>query len=347
MSLHLGDWVECGEIYNTRRYSVHGWIQLRGREQPVVLELTGNCGPDLAGWHCRFQAQEGQTGAPCTPPAIAWEQIGPTGTMTAARKVDGGEPAEQSPRCLYLEWFGQNGRVVVELPDPVLEFVEFVELPDAWSVPPPADIVPPPVADDEAVDQPAEEDEEEEEEAPGACDCFSVVSQELERQFELRAEETDRAIADHEADADASDEDKPQLLREMELMDELIEGGEGELICGLFEGPLRLPCPDAVDNAGVEEALKSLLAELARFNIAVDVCEHFTPRDAYRLLVERICPQERAYPELRSTQWIQHFSTAEFCERCEAESARELDDYDRHRGDGPPDEAGLDDELPF
>src|SRR5690606_23406248 len=132
MALRLSDLVVCGEIFNTSWYSVHGWLALRGREQVVHLQLTGNCAPDLAGWHFRFEnpAVEGEHEAAPDQAALlqgfAWQQVGPTGVMTT--QPDAADKASLNPGAalaspqrapkLYLEWFGQNGRVVVEVDDP-------------------------------------------------------------------------------------------------------------------------------------------------------------------------------------------------------------------------------------
>jgi hypothetical protein len=57
---------------------------------------------------------------------------------------------------------------------------------------------------------------------------------------------------------------------------------------------------------------------LARCGVSLAVCHHFTPREAYRLLIEEICVEERAYRELQGTQWVQTFMTSEYCPQCEA-----------------------------
>ena len=187
MALRLNDLVVCGELLNTRKNCVHGYLGLRGFERPLVFELAGNCAADLAGRHIRFEVRnqpdreerrppergnesecgsemegEGEGGSECefesesksekarlaelNLTGLAWMQIGPTGTMTAARKVRVadcppgelyarcklGEPPPMTwKQCLYLEWFSQNGRVVVELVDPVIEVVEPEQSPDA------------------------------------------------------------------------------------------------------------------------------------------------------------------------------------------------------------------------
>ncbi len=111
--------------------------------------------------------------------------------------------------------------------------------------------------------------------------------------------------------------------QELELMDELIERGVGEPVGALFDGPLRLRRPDQLNDREAEQELKALLAQLALHGIALDICVHFTAAEAYRLLVERICREENAYAELRGTQWVQHFSTADFCPACQAEFERD------------------------
>jgi hypothetical protein len=36
MAFRLGEHVVCGEIINTQKNSVHGWLGLRGVEQPAA-----------------------------------------------------------------------------------------------------------------------------------------------------------------------------------------------------------------------------------------------------------------------------------------------------------------------
>ncbi|MBT4868260.1 MAG: hypothetical protein HON53_24400 [Planctomycetaceae bacterium] len=392
MAYRLDDLVISGELINTTNYSTHGWLRLRGQEQALSLQLTGNCLPDLMGKHIRFEARDAAAREANDDTidfdisGIAWQQVGPTGEMTADRKVKVsdcspeemykrsklGEPQPFAwKRCLYLEWFSQNGRVVLELVDPVIEIVdddfdktdaiddattdeaelalldelhpedEFGALTDAENF----------SADEFANDTEeateglsGEFSDEEQLEPENDDDPYGLFPEGLQQQFDLAASQLDNSIED--------DESKPQSLREMELMDELIEGGEGDIIASIFEEPMKLPRPDQLDDVQVESALKTLLGQLARFGIALSVCEHFTPRDAYRLLLNDICTEERAYPQLRDTQWVQHFMTSEFCEICEAEMDREFEEYERRRRENPDDDlAGGDlpgdDEVPF
>lgn len=375
MTVRLGELIESGEICNTRWYSVHGWIRLRGSENPILLQLTGNCDPDLAGWRIRFRPRN-RTGCVLMDPAslandptaesfdpasLAGEQIGPTGTMTGSRRVKVANctraelerrsrldepPPSIWKRSLYLEWFSQDGQVVVELADPIIEFVEFNRI-DA------------PRESDSLLGGATTTSSEPSSDDVGASSIGSNVDGSescddgVASPFDPDGVGCDESCDEAEAEPEWwNDEDKPQFIREMELMDELIERGNGEIIGSLFEGPVRFLRPDQLDEAGAERSLKTLLAHMALFNISLDVCEHFSPREAYRLLIERICTEEQAYPELRHTQWIQHFTTAEFCPQCEAEWERECEELERRRKHPPADEPwreddGSEDELAF
>ena len=376
MALRLNDLVVRGELINVRNYSTHGWLQLRGHEQPLLLQLTGNCDPDLKGKHIRFEAPNAEAleNVPCEPGELAdlaWQQVGPTGTMTAERKVkvDDGSPEESSAsgernrsplrlkRCLFLEWFSQNGRVVLELIDPIIEFVDSESEEPADKARDPDELADGPserggvstelpgtgpseeltAGDFEPQGDALEAFGEDDEEAEDDIDPYGLFPDDLKEQFEREASALDRVIA--------SDDETSETIREIELMDELIEHGEGDVIASIFEQPLRLPRPEHLGDDEVETMLKTLLAQLALFGIALDVCEHYSPRDAYRLLLERICCEERTYPELRQTQWVHHFMTSEFCDECDAEMQREFEEYERREGKSA--ETPEDDELPF
>ncbi len=384
MAVRLGDRVVRGEIRNTSHYHVHGWIEVRGREHPIHVSLTGNCGPDLAGKHFRFEApnaaaleRDGEAESDDLD-FLAAEQVGPTGTMTAERQVktadcsgqelvrrcELGEPPPLAWRpCLTLEWFGQNGRVLIELPDPVLEFVEDDQddPSDASGAEEgsPADLADldeevleglallDEVAEEESAEAASEaeswslEEDADDEPDPDDEDPYGLLPEDLLAHFDVEASEVDRAVR--------SGEDS-EVWREMELMDDLIESGPGVELVDIFDEPLQLPSPDQLtDEHQAETALKTLLAQLALYGIALDVCEHYTPIEAYRLLIERICREETAYPELRGTGWVQHFATSDFCTECQAEFEREFEESERRRQDHNSDSPGPDpnDDTPF
>lgn len=143
MAWRLDKSVVRGEIDNSHKGRVTGRIWLCGREDPIDLELEGNCHEDIAGCSLKFTNPD---------PCIADEhtelngyQSGRAGDITASRKVRvfdvpleeafemkerGEKPPEHKSNCLYLEWYSQmNGRVVIESPDYEIEVSEH-----AWNL---------------------------------------------------------------------------------------------------------------------------------------------------------------------------------------------------------------------
>ena len=137
MAWRLHEHVLRGKIDNRTRGRVTGEIWLAGTGQPLVLELTGDCAPDLAGCELRFENPD-PIAMTTKPPAP--RQCGPAGDMTAARKVRvfdvpieeamamyrrGEKPPEHMANAIYLEWFSElNGRVVIESSDYRLQISE-------------------------------------------------------------------------------------------------------------------------------------------------------------------------------------------------------------------------------
>ncbi|HEX4707883.1 MAG TPA: hypothetical protein VH229_09145 [Candidatus Udaeobacter sp.] len=137
MAWRLHEHVLRGKIDNRTRGCVKGDVWLAGVDQPLVLQLTGDCGPDLAGCELSF---ENPNPIPMTTKPPASQQRGPAGDITAARKVRvfdvpieealtmckrGEAPPEHMANSLYLEWFSElNGRVVIESADYRLQISE-------------------------------------------------------------------------------------------------------------------------------------------------------------------------------------------------------------------------------
>ncbi|MBA3311928.1 MAG: hypothetical protein M3552_18520 [Planctomycetota bacterium] len=313
MTLRLDGLVVRGEIDNTRPYSVCGWLKLRGYRTPLTLNLTGDCGPSLKGLRVRFEHpvppddREEDTNAELSD--LAWQQIGPTGSMGVVPSGSG------QPGRLTLEWFSQNGRVTLDLADPVLEAVPDEDDPDQE-------------ADDEAeadLAALAGGDDLDDDEDP-----YGLFPQDLMEHFDSQADQIDREIL--------PDSESVRGMSEVEYMEDLIENGEGVPIGNVFDPPIKLPRPEGLSDDVVEASLKRLLAQLARHGISLDICEHFSPRESYQLLLEEICPFEMTHPQLEATRWVQHFSTSDFCETCEAEFEREVEEYEKNRGRDDDDE---------
>jgi hypothetical protein len=105
-----------------------------------------------------------------------------------------------------------------------------------------------------------------------------------------------------------------------------------------------------MSDAEVEAALKGLLARMAWYGVALHVCDHYSPRDAYRYLAEDLAEEAAFSPEMRQTRWVQSFMTAEGCEQCAAEMDREMEERDRRPEGDPGREEGEEwgeDEIPF
>ena len=132
MAWRIHECVSKGEIDNRQRDHVRGQIWLVGRDEPIRLDLSGNCLRDLAGCFVKFENPQAKPAAD-QDVALAGRQSGVAGEITASRKVrvfdvpleealritrEGKAPPEHMGNCFYLEWFGDtNGRVVIESTD--------------------------------------------------------------------------------------------------------------------------------------------------------------------------------------------------------------------------------------
>ena len=137
MAWRLHEHVLRGKIDNRTRGRVTGEIWLAGIDQPMALQLTGDCAPDLAGCELSF---ENPNPIPMTTRPPAAQQRGPAGDITAARKVRvfdvpseealaickrGETSPEHIANSVYLEWFSElSGRVVIENADYRLQISE-------------------------------------------------------------------------------------------------------------------------------------------------------------------------------------------------------------------------------
>ncbi|MBK1882535.1 hypothetical protein JIN85_08915 [Luteolibacter pohnpeiensis] len=119
MAWRIDEAVRRGEIDNTIEGRTTGRIWLVGREDPIVLQLDGDCWRDLAGSHLIFENPSPKSNQDAM--ALDEDQTGVIGDVTASRKTKtmvengGKDPIIQWRNSLYLEWFSEiNGRVVVE-----------------------------------------------------------------------------------------------------------------------------------------------------------------------------------------------------------------------------------------
>lgn len=381
MAWRLNDIVVCGEIYNLRKNSVHGVLGLRGCERPVSLQLTGNCDPDLAGRSFRFEVRESPmletrvtSEVEMDEQHFAWMQVGPPGSMTAARQVRafdcsveeflrrsklGEQPPTEWKRCLYLEWYGQNGRMVIELVDPIIEFLEPGK---SESSDFPSDVL---TDSDLQVEDPFSDESLDSDAADLPSTGLGITAIEFDEDgnshiYDLSPSEDGEGEDDLDGDdpyglfpanleseigasSSASDwhpEVDEETLRLWAEWDEIFDGTKDVPICTLFDPPLKLAPADQLDDEQVAVALNVLLGRLAFHGIALDMCEHFTARTAYCWLLEEVLNREFAHPNLPATGYVQHYCTFESCEECAAE-------FDAKLGDDPPDDTKHDSDFPF
>jgi hypothetical protein len=340
MAFRLGDLIIAGVIYHSRPFCVHGRLLLRGGEMPISVELTGIPSEDLRGRSFEFEVPRNDRPPTdedrATVARFCNQQIGPVGDMTAALKRKtfdcsveefcrrsrlGDPPPVRWCRCLYLEWYSQNGRVVIELLEPELRFLD--------------DRPPPDLVDDIALaEQHAAESGEapeipgglpgdefdlppdfpaSEEEPPHSEDeGYGLIPDDLNRELERSARQIDREIA-------GQSEEPNKAIQEFEMLDDLIEHGEGTLIPELLES-LRLPAPSAeLSERQALQALSAALGQLALFGVAFNICEHCSIQDAYRIFMQKVCAECTVFPQMRGTSCVQHFTTSDFCERCRGE----------------------------
>jgi hypothetical protein len=123
MAWRIDEAVIRGEIDNTVEGRTTGKVWLVGREDPLVLDLDGDCLRDLAGTRLMFVNPAPQEQADAL--TLVPQQTGLIGDMTASRRCrvpdlmslesEGQEERHEWRNVLSLEWFSNtNGRVVIE-----------------------------------------------------------------------------------------------------------------------------------------------------------------------------------------------------------------------------------------
>jgi hypothetical protein len=137
MSWRIHEHILRGEIDNRTRGRVTGRIWLAGVAEPLVLDLAGDCMPDLAGCLLRF---ENPAAIPLVTPPPAARQRGDVIEITAARRLHvfdvpiedafatlraGGKPPEHVANAFHLEWHSDlSGDFVIESADYRLKISE-------------------------------------------------------------------------------------------------------------------------------------------------------------------------------------------------------------------------------
>lgn len=374
MAYRLDEYVIYGEVNCTHHYGVTGFLVLRtadgdsGGEQTFLrLDLTGRPDPDLVGKHICFEPEEGTEVKFFhreEHPNLKMMQVGATGTMTAQgwvrtlpcsfeefeiRSSLGEPPPTVWKNHLYLEWFGPNGNVVVELAGALLERCvrerDFADETDVGEWDPLPNPVPRPEPLGEVFHDYDESTLEIHEiRASGEVASYTAADIAnddggLQRALDAEAAAIDRAIRggleedDDEEDDDEDEYDTERFMAETRLMDECLEQGEQTPFFELLGELKTLPRPESLSDRAVEAQLKSVLGQLALLGVAFSVCDHCTPRDAYRILLDEVLPECGAYEELIGTDWVQHFMTHEYCSECDAEAEENFRKFAEESGE--------------
>jgi hypothetical protein len=117
-----------GELDNTVRGRVTGWMKFFGKRNKIKFDLQGEFHRDIRGAKIRFHNEQYKDADPQEAKkylrAFASVQTGVVGDITA------GLPPHDYGQSPYAEWYGDdNGRVVVEL-DP--SQIEVIGKPIPW-----------------------------------------------------------------------------------------------------------------------------------------------------------------------------------------------------------------------
>ena len=386
MAHHIGDYILRGELRNTRANGVYGWLQF-APDAGVHMELTGNLRGQLAHKHIKFSTPRShQTVAEQLQPLpdeiqrLVDRQIGVVGDVRMRRvrvptvplpefsqlDRDGQQRCSVEKDCLYLEWYSQNGRVVAEIVDPSIEYVdehqperdeppEFEPMGDGLDssiAETYLDLEGRAIDDDELQDELASHGDADGEDDADADDPYGLFAPDLDQSLADALKSPDAPL-DGEFE-ESYDEDggaatprswdevipglDPAIKAMYEQWDEIFEGKKDEPVSYLFDTPLRLPPPDRVStDREAQPLVVAILAKLALLSVAVDVCEHYSSLQTYRLLMTEILPTAKVHPNLAASRMIQHYSTSDHCDVCDAEFEAEYNSQQPSDDDLPTD----------
>jgi hypothetical protein len=340
MAMRLGEYLYWGEIRHEGEFTTTGnlylWTGDQNKLLPIRLHLVGDCNPDMNGKRLRFYPPEGRGTLEPVPldlaKQIAYQQIGTTGTMTAqgwvrelpcspeeyyVRSKLGEPPSTRWVRHLYLEWYSQNGRVVVETAGYVVERcereAEEAGEPNIW-------------VSEENLAFPHHALDSSPHAPPQILAITLNDEDEVHCEMLEGLDEKDEDGYGEEYDEEAAAAD----MRDLETLDRCIERGTGTPIQSLLPDLKNLPRPELLDEEGVKQALKLAAMQLALFNVTFDMCPHATPRSCYEKLVEAI-PTLDVFKELRGSGTIHHLCLFEDCELCEVEILADYEKWTKER----------------
>ncbi len=311
MAWRIAEHVTHGELDNRTPGRVTGTLWLAGRAEPLRLVLKGNARRDWAGCVLRFRNPRP---APADLTALASEQVGECGDMTASRKVrmapedvpggraQGAPNPESLPwgNAVYLEWVSEtNGRVVIESARYEVETSE-----RAWSM-------------------------TEEEDREQSQRTLELIARFLSSAAGTPSEEEGADAQSTDPDGTGADQQAVEKALELmsateELKKKARELAGGDLIEGSGDRPVPLDVQhqfwknivafesasqkswrdilagdgfhaapeEGLSDAEVTSELWQLITALAARRAYLEWTDHLSDRELYRLLVKRVLDEE-------------------------------------------------------
>lgn len=322
----------------THRRSTSGYVKLLDDECYYRLELTCSAASDLQGKRirvCPKQEYEPYEDEETAEVLLHPRQVGVTGEITAARWVKhydcstrelinractGEMPPYFWRRCFYAEWYSQNGRVVIEIPDPhIQEYVSGAGENEVWQD----------IPDPEG--RPADEDYSDP--TDDGLNHNTLVRETVPyaqsydfARFDGSVSYTEKELlADTAHDVEifyASLEQEPEkdldsyddFIREMDYLEEIIDGkhDDDELLINILP-----ECDyESMTEQQAEGALKAALAVMALHNMTLHLCEHYTSKQVLKILYEDYAQECRIHPGFIGGDTFTHYNIGEQCEAC-------------------------------
>lgn len=333
MAWRLEEHVVRGEIDNREKGRVTGKIWFLGRDEPVLLDLVGNCRNDMAGCLLTFTntvAKEGDLSG------FAELQNGICGDMTASRKVkiptismeEYYKIKHEKPmpyrwgNVLYLEWYSQfNGRVVIE----AVDFEQHLTLPQ-WRLT-------------------AEDEEEQKHKNLEAMNQYMAEFEKMleESDDEVTLESSEFSESESNETSDASEEEAiDRILRINDLKHEAEELAGGPLVyqhsedvppeveeqfwenvVDIEKAPtvtrrelLKMDgfepkTPSEIPDENIEPFLWELIEALADRRHFLEQTDHLSDRELYIMIFDRILEEETQVLN-KDTAWCFHIIVSEY-----------------------------------
>lgn len=344
MGMQLEKYVYRGYFDNSQRNCIRGGLELfrppaSPGEEPegcsVTLDLAGSLPDEWAGRKFEFEMpEENDVNLLPKPADMQSQQVGPFGTIRYVKKSvpklatrvgagegEAGHDAERSAEMeqatemrpvLYIDWFSQNGHMVLEVVDPLIEFKDGK----------------PPIAATDDRPEPANE-------THGLADRIAGLTlspQMIETKIRAAAQDYEASLLEPRGAGSAEAANKlpswsetmpsisADLAAKFDRWDELSHGTHEVPIRDLIATPLRLPKPeDLQSEEEAWQALKAVLSALAMYGIAFQICAHFTAQKTYERIVQSGLNEIRVHPKLVESSWVQYYDTHAHCKACQIE----------------------------